>query len=62
VNTAAPRGRLVGRARRPPYSRPCAGRQHDEALCMAPRERARRAVERGIRRPSAERARDPRVT
>jgi 1-acyl-sn-glycerol-3-phosphate acyltransferase len=36
-----------------------AGRQRDAVLCMALRERVRRAVERGIRRLLAERARDP---
>jgi hypothetical protein len=40
-------------------TRPYAGRQHDAALCMALRERVRRAVERGIQRLLAERARDP---
>lgn len=45
---------------RPIDTRPYAGRQHDDALCMALRERARRAVGRGIRRLLAERAHDPR--
>jgi 1-acyl-sn-glycerol-3-phosphate acyltransferase len=44
---------------RPIDTRPYAGRQRDAALCMALRERVRRAVERGIRRLLAERARDP---
>jgi 1-acyl-sn-glycerol-3-phosphate acyltransferase len=40
-------------------TRPYAGRQRDAVLCMALRERVRRAVERGMRRLLAERARDP---
>jgi 1-acyl-sn-glycerol-3-phosphate acyltransferase len=44
---------------RPIDTRPSAGRQGDAALCMALRERVRRAVERGMRRLLVERARDP---
>ena len=44
---------------RPIDTRPYAGRQRNAALCMALRERVRRAVERGIRRLRGERARDP---
>jgi len=44
---------------RPIDTRPYLGQQRDAALCMALRERVRRAVARDIRRLLAERARDP---
>ena len=44
---------------RPIDTRPYAGSQRDAALCMALRERVRRAVDRGMQRLLTERARDP---